>query len=236
MFIELKKNNLGDYHDLYLQSDTLLLADMFEKFRNKCIEIYELKSCSFLSASGLAWQAYLKKTEVKLELLTDIDMLLMDEKGIRGGICQAIHRYAKGNNKYMKNYEKNIESSYLTYLNVNNLYEWLMSQKLPVNGFEWVGELSKFDECFMKNYDEDSNKGYFLQVDVEYPKKLFNLHSDLPFLKERNKIEKCNKLVCDIHDKKNYVVYIKTLKQALHHRLILKKVHRVIQFNQKAWS
>ena len=106
-----------------------------------------------------------------------------------------------------------------------------MSQKLPVNGFEWVEELSKFDECFMKNYDEDSNKGYFLEVDVEYPKKLFTLHSDLPFLTERNKIKKCNKLVCDIHDKKNYVVHIKTLKQALNHGLILKKVHRVIQFN-----
>ena len=158
-------------------------------------------------------------------------MLLMDEKGIRGGICQAIHRYAKGNNKYLKNYDKNIESSNLTYLDVNNLYGWLMSQKLPVNGFEWVEELSKFDECFMKNYDEDSNKGYFLEVDVEYPKKLFTLHSDLPFLTERNKIKKCNKLVCDIHDKKNYVVHIKTLKQALNHGLILKKVHRVIQFN-----
>ena len=106
-----------------------------------------------------------------------------------------------------------------------------MFQKLPVNGFEWVEELSQFNEDFIKNYDEDSNKGYFLEVDVEYPKKLFTLHSDLPFLTERNKIKKCNKLVCDIHDKKNYVVHIKTLKQALNHGLILKKVHRVIQFN-----
>ena len=92
-----------------------------------------------------------------------------------------------------------------------------------------------FKEYFIKNYDEDSNKGYFLEVDVEYPKTLFNLHNDLPFLSERNKIKKCNKLVCDVHDKKNYVVHIKALKQALNHGLILKKVHRVIQFNQKAW-
>ena len=147
-----KLKNLGNYHDLYVQSDTLLLADVFENFRNKCIEIYELDPAHFLSAPGLAWQACLKKTGVKLELLTDIDMLLMVEKGIRGGICQAIHRYAKANNKYMKNYDKNTTSSHLIYLDANNLYGWAMSQKLPVNGFEWVKTLSKFDEHFIKNY------------------------------------------------------------------------------------
>ena len=98
-------------------------------------------------------------------------MLLMVEKGIRGGICHSIHRYAKANNKYMKNYDKDMESSYLEYLDANNLYGWLMSQKLPVNVFEWVEELSQFNEDFIKNYDEDSNKEYFLEVDVEYPKK-----------------------------------------------------------------
>ena len=110
-----------------------------------------------------------------------------------------------------------------------------MSQKFPVNGFEWVEELSQFNEDFIKNYDEDSNKEYFLEVDVEYPKKMFNLHSDLPFIPERKKIKKCNKLVCNIHDKENYVVHIRALKQTLNHGLIPKKVHRVIQFNQKAW-
>ena len=110
-----------------------------------------------------------------------------------------------------------------------------MSQKLPVNGFEWVEDLSQFKEDFIKNYDENSDKGYFLEEDVEYPKNLFSFHSDLPFLPERKKIEKCNKLIYDFYDKKNYVVHIKALKQALNHGLILKKVHRVIQFNQKAW-
>ena len=105
---------------------------------------------------------------------------------------------------------------------------------LLASGFEWVEDLSQFNKDFI-NYNEDSNKGYFLEVDVEYPKTLFNLHNDLPFLSERNKIKKCNKLFCDVHDKKNYVVHIKALKQALNHVLILKKVHRVIQFNQKAW-
>ena len=126
-----------------------------------------------MSALGLAWQACLKKTEVKLELLTDIDMLLMVEEGIRGGMCQAVYRYAKANNKYMKNYDKDIESSYLEYLDANNLYGWAMSQKLPVDGFEWIEEndLSKFNEKFIKSYNENSDKGYFLEVDVKYQKK-----------------------------------------------------------------
>ena len=128
--------NLGDYHDLYVQSDTLLLADVFENFRNMCLDIYGLDPVYFVSAPGLAWQACLKKTGVKLELITDYDMILMIEKGIRGGICQATHRYAKANNKYMKNYNKNIKSSYLIYLDANNLYGWAISQKLPENGFE----------------------------------------------------------------------------------------------------
>ena len=142
-------------------------------------------------------------------------MLLMVEKGIRGGICHAIHRCAKANNKYMKNYNKNIESSYLMYLDVNNLYGWAMYQRLPVPGFAWEENIRKFNEDFIRNYDEDSNKGYFVEVDVEYPKSLFNLNSDLPFLPEKNRIKKCNKLVCSVHDKENYVVYIRALKEAL---------------------
>ena len=166
VFEEFKLKNLGDYHDLYVQSDTLLLADVFENFRNKYIEIYELGFSLFFSAPGLAWQACLKNAEVELELLTNIDMLLIVEKGIRGGICHAIHRYAKANNKYMKNYDKNIKSSYLMYLEANNLYGCAMSQKQSVNGFKQVKMLSKFDESFIKNYNENSNKRYFLEVDV----------------------------------------------------------------------
>ena len=104
-----------------------------------------------------------KKAEVKLELLTDNDMLLMVEKGIRGGICYAIHRYAKANNKYMKNYDEKEESSYIQYLDVNNLYGWTMSQKLPVSGFKWKKDVLKFTKKFIKNYDEDSDKGYILK-------------------------------------------------------------------------
>ena len=150
-------------------------------------------------------------------------MSLMAEKGIRGELCHPIHRYAKPNNKYMKNYDKKIISSYLMYLNANNFYGWEMSQKLPVNGFEWVKKLSKFDERLITGNDENSNKGYFLEVDVEYPKNSLNLHMDLPFLPEKNKIKKCDKLVCNIYDKENYVAHIRALKQALNHGLILKK-------------
>ena len=121
--------NLGEYHDLYIQTDTLLLADVCENFRDKCIEIYRLDPSYFLSAPGLAWQACLKKTEVKLELLADINMLLMIEDGIRGGMCQSVHRHAKANNKYMKNYNKNIESSYLMNLDANKI--------------TWMGEVQK---------------------------------------------------------------------------------------------
>ena len=167
---------------------------------------------------------------VKLELLTDYDMILMIEKRIRGGICQATHRYAKANNKYMKNYDKNIESSYIEYLDANNLYGWAMSQKLPVNDFKWVKqeELSKFNEDFIKNYDENGNIGYFLEVDIDYPKELFNLHKDLPFLPESKKVNKVEKLICSIENKEKYVIHIRSLKQALNHGLKLKKVDRVI--------
>ena len=162
--------NLGEYYDFYAQCDTFLPADVFENFRNLCLNEYGLDPVHFLSAPGIAWQACLKKTKVKLELLTDIDMLLMVEKGIRGGICQAIHRHAKANNKYMKNYNKDIISSYLMYLDANNLYGWAMSQKLPVNGFKWVKNLSQFNESFIRNYDENSDIRYFLEVDIDYPK------------------------------------------------------------------
>ena len=120
--------DMGDYHDLYVQTDLFLLSDVFEKFRDKCIEIYELDPSYFCSTPGLAWQACLKKTDVKLELLTDYKMLLIIEEGIRGGMCQSTHRYAKANNKYMKKYDKKIESSYLTYLDANNLYGWATCQ------------------------------------------------------------------------------------------------------------
>ena len=177
-----------------------------------------------------------KKTGVELELLTDYDMLLMIEEGIRGGICHAVHRYAKANNKYIKNYDKSKESSCIQYLDANNLYGAAMSKKLPINEFKWVNDISGINEKFVKSYDKKKNsgKGYILEVDVDYPSKLHKLHSDMPFLPERMKIDKTQKLVCNLRDKKKYVVHISILKQALDHGLKIKKVHRVIEFNQEA--
>ena len=219
VFKRFKLKNLGEYHDLYVQSDTLLLPDVFENFRNKCFEVYELDPVHFLSLPGLVWQACLKKTSIKLELLTDYDMLLMVGEGIRGGICHSIQRYAKANNKYMKNYDGSKESSYIQHLHANNLYGWAMSQKLPVNNFKWVEDTSKINEEFIKNYNENNKKEYILDIDVKYPKKLHDSHSDLPFLPKRININKCKKLVCNLHNKKKYVVHIKSLKQALNHGL-----------------
>ena len=159
----------------------------------------------------------------------------MVEEGIRGGICHSIHRYAKANNKYMKKYDENEESSYIQYLDANNLYGWAMSQKLPANGFKWLEDTSEINEEFIKTYDKNNNKRYILEVDLKYPRKLHDLHIDLPFLPKRMKINICKKLLCNLCNKKNYVVHIKSLKQELNHGLKLKKVHKIIEFNQEAW-
>ena len=162
-------------------------------------------------------------------------MLLIVEEGIRGGICHAMQRYAKANNKYMKDYDRKKKSSYIQYLDANNLYGKAMTEKLPVRGFKWVNDISKMNEDFVKDYDKNDNKGYILEVDVVYPNKLQNLHSDLPFLPERMVINNTKKLVCNLNDKKNYVVHINLSKQALDHGLKLRKVYRVIEFDQEAW-
>ena len=130
----------------------------------------------------------------------------MVEEGIRGGICHSIHRHAKANNKYMKNYNKNEESSYIQYLDANNLCGWAVSQKLPVNGFKWVEDISRINKEFIKNYDENNDKGYILKVPVKYLKKLHDIHGDLPFLPKRMKTDKCKKLVCNLRNKNKCVV------------------------------
>ena len=170
-----------------------------------------------MSLPGLACQACLKKTGIELELLTDYDMLLMVEEGIRGGICHSINRHAKANNKYMKNYDESKESSYIQYLDANNLYGWAMSQKLPVNGFKCLEDTSEINKDFIKNYDEYNDKGYILEVDVKYHKKLHDIHSDLPFLPKTMKIDKCKQLMCNLLNKNKCVVHINSLKQALNH-------------------
>ena len=133
-------------------------------------------------------------------------MLLMLEEGIRGGICHSVFRHAKVNNKYMKDYDENKESSFQIYTDCNNLYGKAMSEKLPDDGFEWVDDISEIDENFIKNYDEDRHVGYFIKADIKYLKELHNKRSDLPFLPERMKVNKCKKLVCNLYDKKTILI------------------------------
>ena len=151
---------------MYVQSNTLLAADF--RTLEICLEIYKLDLAKFLSAPGLVWQITLKKIKVKLDLLTDINILLTVEKGIRGGICHSIYGYARANNKYVKVYHKNKEFSYLQYWDVNNLYGWVMPQKFSVNNVDWIKDTSQFNDDFIKNYYEESDEGYFLDVDVHY--------------------------------------------------------------------
>ena len=227
--------NLGEDHDLHVHCDTILLEDVFESFRNLCLNTYKLDPAYFLSLPRLAWQACLKHSGIRLELISDIDMLLMFEKGIRGGICHSVFRHAKANNKYMKDYDEKKEPSFLIYTDYNNLYGIAMSEKLPVDGFVWVEDISEVDENCIKHFDEDSDVGYFIEADIKYPKELHNKHSDLPFLLEIMKVNKCKKLVCNLYDKKDYVDHIRSLKQGLNNGLKIKKIHRVLKFNQSAW-
>ena len=201
-----------------------MISGVFENFRNIYLETYELDPENFFSAPGLAWQVPLKKTNAKLDLLTDIDTLsIMVETGIRGGICHSIYRHAKANSKYLKDYDKNKESSYIHYWDANNLYRWSMSQKLLANNFEWIKDTFQFNEDFIKKYDEESDEEYFLEVDVQYLKKLQEYHNYLTFLSKKHmKIQKFKKHAANLHDKIEYLIQIRNLEQALNHRLVFK--------------
>ena len=205
--------NLGDYHDLYVSLDVALLADVFEHFRGTTINIDKLDPAYYLSAPALSWHSCMKKTGVKLELLTDENMLLLFEKGIRGGMCNVIHKYARANNKYMKEYDITKESIFLAYLDESNLYGWAMSKKLPVDNFKWETDLSIFTMDFIKNYNKESDTGYLLYVNVEYPKNLRKSHEDLPFLSNRMNVNKVNKIICNQYDKHKYSVHIYALNR-----------------------
>ena len=236
--------NMGDYHDMYLKTDVILLANVFESFRKVCLDSYGLDPAHFYTAPGLAWKACLKKTGVNLELLKDPDMLLMFERGIRGGITQLVHKWAIVNNPYMGcKYDPLQPTNYLQYLDANNLYGWAMSQPLPTGEFKWVDienlkggarELKRTIDMMVRN--SNRGYGYVLEVDVKYPRELHDLHNDLPFMWEKIRVNGVEKLVPNLHDKKKYVIHVKALKQALlDHGLVLEKLHRVIQFKQSAW-
>ena len=224
---------IQDYHDLYLKTDVLLLADVFENFRKTCLKHYKLDPCHYHTAPGLAWDACLKVTKQELELLKDYDMLMMFEKGIRGGISHISKRYAKASNKYMKNYDKTKFSTYIQYLDANNLYGWAMSHKLPTHGFKWI-DVNKFKVLQLLE-KKDTNQGFIFEVDLDYPETLWESHNDYPLAPEKIKIDNIEKLICSFKPKRHYVVHYKNLKQYLKEGMILKKVHRGIKFYQSSW-
>ena len=228
-----KCKTFRDYHMLYLKSDTLLLADVFENFRTTCLDTYKLDPARYFTSPGLSWDALLKETKVKLDLLKDPDMLLMIEKGIRGGISTITHRYAKANNPYIQeSYDKNKPHSYITYLDANNLYGWAMSQYLPTGKFKWVKNVNDID---VLDIDDEARKGYILEVDLEYPKELHDLHNDYPLAAENLELDKVSKLVPNLNNKEKYVIHYRNLKQCLSLGLKLKKVHRILEFDQSDW-
>ncbi|XP_028416044.1 uncharacterized protein LOC114539626 [Dendronephthya gigantea] len=191
VFNKFSCRNMGDYHDLYLTSDVLLLADVFENFRSVCLKAYNLDPCHFYTSPGLAWQACLKMTEVELELLTDPDMYLFIEEGLRGGISMISNRYGKANNPYIPDYDPEKETSYVMYLDANNLYGWAMSQPLPTGEFDWLTD-QEIAELDITDVADDDEKGYILEVDLHYPSDLHDLHNDYPLAPEKMKIlQKC---------------------------------------------
>ena len=220
--------NPEDYHNLYNRVDVLLLTDVFENFRDICIKNYNLDPAHYYTAPGLASDAALKLTEVELELLSDPDMLLMVEKGIRGGVSMISNRYGKANNKYMgKSFNDKEPSKYIRYLDANNLYGWAMSKALSTHGFKWM-ELSELKKW--------KNHSCILEVDLEYPRSLHDLHSDYPLAPEQIKLNKIKKkkLTPNLGDKEKYILHYENLKQYLRLGLKLTTIHRGIKFKPVA--
>ena len=241
---------IGDYHDLYLTSDVLLLADVLENFRNTCLQYYELDPCHYFTNLGLSWDAMLKMTDIKLELMIDVDMYQFIEKGMRGGVSYISNQYGKANNKY----NEKASSNYIVYLDANNLYGCSMSQYLPTGNFRWMTdkEISKID---LAKYKENGKKGLIPEVDLEYRRELHSLHNDYPVAPEKLNVsnnmlsgyckkiaEKYNisiglvrKLIQTLKDKKEYVLHYRNLQLYMDLGLKIKKVHRVLEFNQSPW-
>ena len=229
----------------------LLLADVFEKIISTSLKYHSLDPCHYFSSPGLSWEAMLKMTKIELEKLSDADIHLFIEKGMRGGISYVNKRYSKANNTYCPDYDKTKSKKHIAYIDMNNLYGGAMSEYLPYGGFKWVKINDEIINRILNKSDK-SLYGYFLEVDLEYPENLHDAHKDYPMapdkkkeflspfcLEIKNKYDiksgDINKLVPNLMSKKNYVVHYRNLKYYLSQGLILKKVHRMLEFKQSPW-
>ncbi|XP_049887050.1 uncharacterized protein LOC126381638 [Pectinophora gossypiella] len=228
--------NLGEYTDLYLKSDVILLTDIFESFRHTCKNNYRLDPAFYVSAPSLSLDAMLLKTGVKLELIDDLEMIRMIQSGIRGGVCLCSTRYAKANNKYLSNYNPTSPNNYLLYIDCNNLYGYAMCSHLPYSDFELI-ENPKLECLDILNIPDDSEVGYILEVDLVYPDHLHDLHNDIPFCPQKFTPpgSKTCKLIPNLYDKFKYVIHYIHLKTCLKHGLHLKHIHRAIKFKQSPY-
>ena len=244
--------NMGNYHHHYLKKNVLLLTDVFEKFIDTCLKYYELDPSHYFSAPGLSWDSMLKMTGVKLEKISDIDQYLFIEKGTRGGVSYIAKRYAKANNKYMCDYDSNKQSTFITYLDKNNLYGWSVREYLPYSEFEW---LENVDELDIMSINDKSDVGYILEVDLKYRKELHKLHNDYPLApgklfvtddilsnycksiadKYDIKVGDIKKLIPNLDNKSKYVVHYRNLQLYLSLGMKLTKIHRVLKFKQSDW-
>ena len=245
---------LGDYHDIYLKSDVLLLADVFESFREMSLGVYKLDPAHYYTAPGFSWDSMLKYTGVELALLDDLDMYLMIESGIRGGVSVITKKYAKANNPLQEEYDPEKPTNYLMYLDANNLYGWAMSKKLPERNFKWMTQ-AEIDALDVMQVSDDAETGYILEVDLEYPEELHDLHSDYPLAPESMVVmqeelspytqqlkAKLNvkgrpqpKLIPNVSNKEKYVIHYAALKQCLRLGMRLTRIHRAVEFHQSDW-
>jgi len=227
-----KCKTLGEYSDLYMKTDVMLLADIFTNFRETSIATYELDPANYFTLPMYSFDCALKHTGIKLELLEDPDMLMFVERGIRGGLCQVVTKHARANHKYMAEYKPEERSSYLAYLDINAQYAWAMTQPLPYGGFEWVD----VNLDYMRVGDDDEY-GYFLEVTLKYPQHLHDAHNDLPFCPEKrtSPMGKEEKLMATLWDKERYIIHYRNLKQAIKHGVVLGEIHRILKFKQAAW-
>ena len=253
MWETLKIKNLGQLHDIYMNTDVMLLADVFESFRTTAMKTYELDPAHFLTAPSLSWAACLRKTRVKLELLTDPDMNIFINKSLIGGMSGVFIPIARANNPQMgKKYDSNKPLRTILYFDACNLYGWSMGQYLPIGGFMWV-EVSEREDWaeFILNLKDEQDVGYMFEVDLEYPEHLHDLHDAYPLAPEKIKIKEeylseyqkelgrgcgvkfgAEKLCVTLNDKERYTLHYRNLKQYLELGMKLKKVHKVLKFNQ----